>query len=211
MSGFYRLIVTLLKCIIWIPFRVRYEGRENLPAPGGRHILVANHIYMRDPVVIALGVPQQIFFMAKSEFFDKPLVAWFFRRVGAFPVSRGEGDMDSVAHAEELVDKGKLLGVFPEGRRNGSGKLLRPKSGTAFIARATGADVIPCAVLYGEKRLRQEITVRYGRPIPYAALGFADDQPASLRRASKIIMEGISALLPPEPSAPEKSDEDPDC
>lgn len=54
--------------------------------------------------------------MAKAELFSKKIGAWFFgKQLGAFPVKRGAGDTGAIDTAKEIVNSGKLLGIFPEG------------------------------------------------------------------------------------------------
>ena len=116
--------------------------------------------------------------------------------LGVFPVNRGAGDMSAINRAVELVQTGHLVGIFPEGTRNRTGGPMKPKSGAALIARQTGADVLPCALLFGERRgFRSRITVKIGPVIPYGELGFEGEERSSLRRASKLIMGRINALL----------------
>ena len=116
--------------------------------------------------------------------------------LGAFPINRGEGDLDAIGKAVGLVQAGHLVGIFPEGTRNRTGGPMRPKSGTAFIARQTGADILPCALVFGERRgFRSRITVKIGPVIPYRELGFEGEERTSLRRASKLIMGRINTLL----------------
>ena len=102
-----------------------------------------------------------------------------------------------------MVKNGHLVGIFPEGTRNRTGGPMKPKSGTAFIARQTGADVLPCALLFGERQgFRSRITVKIGEIIPYSELGFQGEERSSLRKASKLIMGRINALLGWEAEAP---------
>lgn len=196
MTPFYAFAWFVTRMIWAVLFNVTYEGTENIPKTGGA-LVVCNHRFLKDPLLLAHGFSRrQLHFMAKAEWFqNKPLgmlIGW----LGAFPVNRGEGDLSSLDHAAKLVRDGKLVAIFPEGTRNRSGGPMRPKSGTAFIARQTGADIIPCALIFGEKRgFREKITVRIGKVIPYQELGFAEEERTSLRRASKLIMGRINDLL----------------
>ena len=93
--------------------------------------------------------------MAKAELFSKKIGAWFFgKQLGAFPVKRGAGDTGAIDTAKEIVNSGKLLGIFPEGTRSRDGQLGRAKSGAALIAAQTGAAVIPVAIKAKDQKIR---------------------------------------------------------
>lgn len=196
MTPFYAFAWFVTRVIWAVLFDVIYEGRENIPKTGGA-LVVCNHRFLKDPLLLAHGFShRQLFFMAKAEWYKNKPFGMLLRWLGAFPVNRGEGDLSAIDHAVELVKGGRLVAIFPEGTRNRTGGPMRPKSGTAFIARQTGADIIPCAIIFGEKRgFREKITVKIGQVIPYQELGFEGEERTSLRRASKLIMGRVNDLL----------------
>ena len=196
MKPFYAFARWVTRVIWAILYDVRFEGRENIPPEGGG-LVVCNHRFLKDPVVLAHAFPRrQVYFMSKAEWFDNKPLGMLLGALGVFPVNRGQGDMSAVNHAMDLVKDGQLVGIFPEGTRNRTGGPMKPKSGTAFIARQTRADIIPCALVYGEKRgFRSRIVVKIGEVIPYGELGFEGEERTSLRRASKLIMGRINSLL----------------
>ena len=196
MTPFYAFAWWVTRIIWAVLYDIRVEGRENIPKEGGA-LVVCNHRFMKDPIVLAHAIPRrQVFFMSKAEWFDNKALGLLLRTLGVFPVNRGAGDMSAIDHAVELVKGGQLVGIFPEGTRNRTGGPMKPKSGTAFIARQTGADILPCALLFGERQgFRSRITVKIGPVIPYRDLGFQGEERTSLRRASKLIMGRINALL----------------
>ena len=185
-------------------FRIRYEGLENIPAGGG-YILACNHPSYFDPPIVAHKVPVQVRYLAKAELLRVPILGFFIRRLGIIPVKRGENDNSAINKAVEVVRDGGVLGVFPEGTRNKGGPTLRPRSGVAIIAGQTGADILPMAITYHKGvRLGGSVTVRYGRLIPNGEIGVDAASPASLRQASKFIMNEIIALMDPPPGEGER-------
>lgn len=196
MTPFYAFARAVTRVIWAILYDIRFEGRENIPKEGGA-LVVCNHRFMKDPIVLAHAIPRrQIYFMSKAEWFENKALAIFFQALGVFPINRGEGDFTAINHAVELVKAGKLVGIFPEGTRNRTGGPMKPKSGAAFIARQTEADILPCALLFGERHgFRSKITVKIGEVIPYGDLGFEGEGRSSLRKASKLIMGRINTLL----------------
>lgn len=185
-------------CMIFLRmmFRIKIEGMENIPQAKG-YILVANHRSNFDPLFVVTAVHSQVHYMAKAELFKSAIGNRFFRAVGAFPVERGKGDSGAIEWATRLIHEGRVLGMFPEGTRSPTAVPLRPKSGAAMIAQQTGADVLPCAVCFGEKLgFRATVTIRYGTLIKNEAFGFSGElSPHEIKAASRKMMDEIIALM----------------
>lgn len=181
-------------------FRMSYEGLENIPKDRGV-ILASNHKSGMDPLFIAHKIPGHLHFMAKIELFKNPVMGWILRHVNAFPVDRGKGDTSALDEAKARIEGGGVLGMFIEGHRSKDGRPQRARSGVALIAGRTGADILPCAVVYGQKlRFRARVTVRYGPIIKNETLGIDLASPSSLRLAAKSVMSDIVELLGPVPA-----------
>src|SRR5207237_3084645 len=89
--------------------------------------------------------PGPVRFMAKRELFDKPLLARFFHELGGFSVDRDAYDLRAVEIALEVIRRGEVLGMYPEGTRT-PGTLLPFLPGAAWIALKTGATLLPAAI-----------------------------------------------------------------
>jgi 1-acyl-sn-glycerol-3-phosphate acyltransferase len=178
-------------------FRLRVRGLEHLP--DGGFVLAANHTSNFDPW--PLGIPflpgRQLRFMAKSELFN-PVLAPLLRASGAFKVRRGEGDVEAIRTAAELVRAGEIVVMFPEGTRQRKGLRKkhepRPHSGAARIALTAGAPLVPAAIA-GTDRLSRlgPLRVAYGRPLDLSDLEGFDPKTAS-QTATTRLMEAIEAL-----------------
>lgn len=126
-------------------FRVRMSGRENIPA-GGPAIIAPNHKNFLDAFFVGLASRRHVRFMAKVELFKGPL-GWLFLRLGAFPVRRGEADVEAVETARAILAAGGLVVVFPEGTRvEEPGALGSPHHGAGRLALETGAPIVPAAI-----------------------------------------------------------------
>ena len=122
-------------------YRVELRGTENIPARGGV-ILVANHESLFDPWLLALATPRPVRYMAKSELWRYAPVGRALEAFGAFPVERGAGDATAISNAAELLRRGQVLGIFPQG----TSKQLESRPfhrGAARLALATGAPIVP--------------------------------------------------------------------
>ncbi len=191
----YNAVRGLAKTVCKKRWKITYLGQENIPKNGG-FIIACNHQDALDPLVIANGCPRVIHFMAKEELFKNGLVARFLKRLNAFPVVRGSGDMSAVNYAIDIVKNGWVLGIFPEGTRSKDYTPMRAKSGTALIAKQSKADVLPVSIYTDEQYKKgTRLTVRFGKIIKYEELGFVEEHsPKELRAASKRIMGDIVAL-----------------
>jgi 1-acyl-sn-glycerol-3-phosphate acyltransferase len=152
-------------------FRLRTTGLERLPRQGG-FVLGVNHVSNIDPW--AVGIPlwpgRRLRWMGKVELF-KPVLGTLLRAGGAFPVRRGEGDVQAIQTAIRVCRDGDVLVMFPEGTRRQKGLRKRfqprPHTGAARIALAAGVPLIPAAVAGTERLARlSPIRVVYGDPIP---------------------------------------------
>ena len=197
MSPVYLLAAAISWPFVKAGFRLRARGRENLPEGG--FVLAANHTSNFDPW--PLGLPlfprRQLRFMGKSELF-KPLLGPILRAGGAFPVRRGEGDLEAIQQAVELVREGEVVVMFPEGTRRKKG--LRKKyearahTGAALIALTADAPLVPAAIK-GTDRLSQlgPLRVAYGEPVPLDDLREVEIGRAA-REATERLMTAIAEL-----------------
>lgn len=185
--------VAVLFCL---RYKITYIGRENIPQDGG-FIIACNHQSGVDPIILGRGVKRTIHFMAKEELFENEALGIFIKHLNAFPVRRGQGDTTAVEFAEDIVRNGYVLGIFPEGTRSKDFKPARGKSGTALIAKMTGADVLPVSI-YTSDRYKKgtRLTVRFGKLIKNEEFGFTEEPHSAkeLKDATKRIMGDITSL-----------------
>lgn len=193
---FYKVALPLIKAFSHFRYNITYKGMENIPEKGG-FIVAANHISFSDPAVIIAAFPHTIHFMAKSELFENPALSLAVRNLNAFPVRRGFSDRKALVYAIEVIQAGGVLGIFPEGRRVRSAVPESAKTGVAFIAKKTGADILPVSLYVdpNEDVMRPKITVTFGKIIKNEELCFDGDKGSSaVRKAADIIMERITDL-----------------
>jgi 1-acyl-sn-glycerol-3-phosphate acyltransferase len=179
-------------------FRYRAHGVENLPGEGG-FVLSANHTSNFDPwpLGFALWPQRQLYFMAKVELFN-PILGPPLRAGGAFPVRRGEQDIDAIETAVRLCREGKIVAMFPEGTRKSKGLVKKfshkPRTGAARIALAANVPLVPAAIR-GTDRLARlaRLEVVYGAPVETADLAGMAPRDAA-RNATDRLMASIYEL-----------------
>ena len=201
MAKTYYPSIWFVKSLLLTITRFQVVGVGNVPKTGPL-IVVSNHLSRADPPIIGAGIPRRIVFMAKEELFRSPLMALIVKGFGAFPVRKREADRDALRQAQEVLEKGLALGVFPEGTRSKTAVLQPGMLGAAFIALRTGAPVLPVGI-YGTEGLNAArllrhpaITLHIGEPFTVApAQGRVTRQ--ALQDLTAHIMERIAQLLPP--------------
>ncbi|WP_344884182.1 lysophospholipid acyltransferase family protein [Allokutzneria multivorans] len=178
----YQLMRRVLSPLARLIFRPRIEGLDNVPQHGAV-ILASNHLSFVDSLVIPLIVPRKVAFLAKAEYFHGKGVKgaisrWFFTMIGQIPVERGRGRAakDALDVAINVLTEGGAFGIYPEGTRSEDGRLYRGKTGVGRIALASGAPVVPVALI-GTERIQPigkklprpyRVTVRFGEPLDFS-------------------------------------------
>lgn len=163
MNRFFRFVWTVFGPIFRFIHPLDVRGRENLPAHGA--LLCATHSSNWDPVFIAISLPidYHLRAMAKESLFRIPVLKWIVRKLGAFPVSRGETDIQSMRTALKVLKEGENLLIFPEGRRVKQEGDEPAKGGAAVIGIRTGAVFVPVFVDI-RKPLFRRTRVIFGEP-----------------------------------------------
>ncbi|MFC4949029.1 lysophospholipid acyltransferase family protein [Pseudonocardia sp. GCM10023141] len=180
---------------IFVPFfRVRAHGREQMPR-SGPVVLVANHSSFADGPVLFGLLGRRLVFLIKREMFTG-LLGWTLLRIGQLSVRRGAPDRGPLMAAVAVLRDGGVVGVFPEGTR-GSGDVEAAEHGAAWLARTTGAPVVP-VVCRGtrrpadrRRRFRPRVDVLVGEPI---AVGGAKGR-AGLTAATETIRAAMAGLV----------------
>ncbi len=172
----YWVLKAFLTPVFWLLFRVRVEGREHIPKHGPA-VLAANHQSFCDSFFIPLVVHRKVTYLAKSEYFDSWKTAWFFRAAGQLPIRRGGGSASERALETARTDvlaKGKLLGLYPEGTRTLDRNVHKGRTGVTRLSRECGVPVIPVGVIgtvdvqpVNSNMMRpfKTVTIRFGEPM----------------------------------------------
>lgn len=202
---FYRTGWLLVRLIMAVYARVEIVGAQNMPRRGGV-IVVSNHLNNADPGLVGGFLPRRVVFMAKDEMFQWPLFGGYVRLIGAFPVRRLEADLRALRKAVQVLRRGEVLVMFPEGTRSKTGSMGRGHPGTAMVALRTGAPILPVAITGTEvvrlpgdffrpfRRTRVRMVVGEPFLLPPVSRPKAED----IERCTDIIMSRIAALLPPQ-------------
>jgi 1-acyl-sn-glycerol-3-phosphate acyltransferase len=154
---------------------IELHGFERLPETGGA-ILCPNHISFLDSAFLMLSVPRNISFVGKAEYMRSWKTKYLFPVLGMIPIDRSGGSKSAAALevAAEVLRRGELFGVFPEGTRSRDGKLHKGRTGAARLALETGVPIFPVGVVGTDRiqppdarapKLFRSCSISIGRPI----------------------------------------------
>lgn len=169
--------------------RVEVSGAHHLDGAGGM-VVVCNHVGWSDPLWVGYAAfPRTLQQMAKKELFAIPVVAWFVRSGGGFPVDRGRPGPATIKHAIALVAAGERLLIFPAGTRGQED--ADSKRGAATIALRARVPIVP-AYFRGPSGMRlahlwrrPRIDIVFGPPVHGPADG-ASDKATALNYTAQI-------------------------
>jgi 1-acyl-sn-glycerol-3-phosphate acyltransferase len=194
----YRLERMIFASVLYAWFRPKVVGRENIPATGPA-ILAPVHRSFADFGFAAFCTERKLFFMTKDEMWNNRWLGKLLLTVGAFPVHRESADREALQRAEEVLDRGELLVLFPEGTRREGQPIVNLMEGATFLSARTGAPIIPIGIGGSDLAMPKGSAV----PKPYTiqvVIGPAIPPPARTEggRVSRSAVRAATAALVPK-------------
>ena len=184
-------------------------GKENIPAKAP-YIVASNHRGIVEPAVLLHTFNRWIYFMAKHETFDMPIIGKLISSAGMFPVRRGELDRAALKKAVDYLNSGQVVGIMPEGTRGRSDltDFNAFKKGTAWVATMAGkVPIVPVGITGPEdilalieeqslsKTWQEILSIRTGKTKPIVNLSIGKpivDYPKDRSVLTDMIFKGIS-------------------
>jgi 1-acyl-sn-glycerol-3-phosphate acyltransferase len=184
-------------------FGLRVDGLEHLPADGP-YIIAANHHNYLDGVVLAVALPRPIAFLVMPRVWRAtPLHPLLHRQIGSIMLNLERPDVGALRGALRALDRGRVVGIFPEGPFSVRGCLERGLPGVGLLALRAGVPVVPAGIqgtfqaLVGRRGYiprRHPLAVTFGPPRRF--LREAGHGRAARGRITQRIMDDIATLLP---------------
>ena len=161
--------------VVWIGavlFRVRVEGRENVPRTGGC-VIAPVHRSNLDTPILGYITRRRMRYMGKDTLWKNKAMAWFVSALGGFPVVRGTADREALRSCQAVLERGEPLVMFPEGTRQSGQVVKEIFDGPAFVASRAGVPIVPVGIggservmPKGSKLIRpKKIVIIVGKPI----------------------------------------------
>lgn len=201
----------IVRAMAWLIFRItvallggfRHEGRENVPKTGGV-LITPNHISDADPPLVGIALPRSCYFMAKEELFQLPLIGPLIRLLHGFPVKRYTADRAALRTAEQLLERGEAVVIFPEGKLSEDGQLQEFLPGVLLVAQRASVPIVPTIIEgsdslmpYGKlipQHAHRRIIVRFGQPVTLAELTGGAKGGDALKQGAERLREIMQAL-----------------
>ncbi len=192
----------LSRLVLAVFGRCHYIDADNVPKTGPV-IIAPNHVSYLDPPTAGSGYRRVTHFMAKQELFKIPVLGWLIKAVGSFPVKQHSADRAALRTALDLLAKGEVVCIFPEGTRSLDGKLLPAQAGIGMVALKSRAPVVPVALIGTDRVLPPhssffhfaKVKVVYGKPLTFDDLYESGMDREAVEEVGRRIMSAISDLL----------------
>ncbi len=168
-------------------YRIRVEGRDNIPERGGA-LFVSNHLSFVDAALLTASTDRFVRFIMFKGIYDHPVVWPFARIMQAIPISsllRPREMIHSLRTASDAIRNGEVVCIFAEGQITRIGQMLPFRRGFERIMKDVDAPIIPVhldgvwgSIFSFESRrflwkipraLPYPTTVSFGKPLPATA------------------------------------------
>jgi len=185
---FYTVVRSIARFWVWFLFKhVDVRSPEQVPATGPVLLCINHPNNFIDSLLVGAVLTRKIHYLTTAALFRNVLLARFLTTCGAIPVYRKQDDPDKMSRNAEtfsaclaMLDRGRLIGIYPEGTTHAEARVQRIKTGAARIAlqyesrRAHGAEraltLIPVGLTFdARKSFRGHVRVSFGEPVPVAA------------------------------------------
>ena len=148
------------------------------------------------------GLPRPVALLGKAEYTERLVTRWLFCGAGMIPIRR-EDPADAARAFDELhkvLERGGVVGIYPEGTRSRDGRLHRGHTGAAHLSLITGAPIVPAGITgtdqilpTGARLVRpfRRATIALGRPMVPEVYG---PQASTNRRRRELTDQLMSAI-----------------
>ena len=179
----WRLPQSLIRYLLGLLFRgayhIRVEGFHNIPSQGAV-LMLGNHISWLDWAIIQIASPRPIRFVMHRAIYQRWYLKWFFKLFGVIPIARGHSKA-SLEQVNQLLKRGEVVCLFPEGSISRTGHLGRFKRGFERTVDGVDGIILPFYLrgLWGSRlsrssqpqdqlhtRVRRDIIIAFGEPLP---------------------------------------------
>ncbi|GAB4581229.1 MAG: lysophospholipid acyltransferase family protein [Anaerolineales bacterium] len=194
----------LFRQVFRITYRIRFYGKENIPAEGA-YLIAHNHVSVVDPAVILAFWPISVQAIGAVELWQRPGQNWLVQLYGTLPVNRGEMDRQFIQSAVDVLRSGLPLLIAPEGTRSHTPGMKRANPGIAYLVERAQVPVLPVAVT-GNSDEHLKLAAKGKRPLLEVRVGELfllppmEGQGAARREARQrnadLVLEQVAELLP---------------
>jgi acyl-[acyl-carrier-protein]-phospholipid O-acyltransferase/long-chain-fatty-acid--[acyl-carrier-protein] ligase len=187
-----RLMLIILTNTI---YRIRINGRENIPDKGGV-LFVCNHLSYVDALLLVASIDRPIRFIMAQDVYSIRFIKPFAKILKAIPIPatvRPRETLKALGQARELIRQGEVVCIFAEGQISRTGNLLPFRKGFERIMKGLDNPILPINLdgVWGSifsfergrflykwpRKIPFPVTVSFGKPLP------AQTPPGEVRKA----------------------------
>lgn len=187
-----RFLKVILHFVAIIYARPKKVGESNIPKEGN-YIICANHVHALDAPVLVLSLKREVIFIAKEELFKNKILRWLGNAFDVIAIKRDSADMEAMKLSFKALKQKKILGLFPEGTRNGMAKGVKLHNGAALISLKTNSPIIPVGIQGNFKPFRK-VKLNIGKPMDFSELASEKNNKEVLDKITKEVMNEVVRL-----------------
>ncbi|MBL7214852.1 MAG: 1-acyl-sn-glycerol-3-phosphate acyltransferase [Phycisphaerae bacterium] len=159
--------------IVRLLYRVRVYGKENIPRDGAVLVL-SSHQSFFDPM-LCQGWLRRPFYYVPRETLFVGFWGWAIDSFYTIPINQEQVSLKSMRSIIDVLKRGHIVCLYPEGSRTLDGKIDEIKPGFCLLARRSKAAIVPMVIdgIFERWPRTQKypkpggrVGVIYGKPIP---------------------------------------------
>ncbi len=151
MNMYYRMIKMIFRIFHCVSSQsCRVSGESN--ARSAAKIIAANHTNVTDGLFLPFVFQENLHFFIQAYASDIPVMGWLFKKSGQIPVDPGHKNQ-SLDQAAKLLDQGKTVVIFPEGRLNPDNHFLKARTRAVRLSLMTNSPIIPVGFYVPQRHL----------------------------------------------------------
>lgn len=183
----YKILRPIFTCIFKIYYSPTIINKNYIPLEGAA-VIAGNHKHALDPILVDVCTKRVVHTLAKKDLHDGKF-GWLFKSVGTIPVDlKAKHNKDALNSAIQYLQKGQLINVSPEAKRNYTNEVLLPfKVGTVVMANRTNTPIIPYAITGDYKFRSKNLKITFGKPIDVSNL--------EVEQANELLYKKVKELL----------------
>lgn len=185
------LLYRILRPIFTVIFKLYYNptiiNKEYIPKNGAA-VIAGNHKHALDPILVDVCTKRVVHTLAKKDLHDGKF-GWLFRAVGTIPVDlKAKHNKQALTSAIEYLNKGALINVSPEAKRNYTNEILLPfKVGAVVMSQRINCNIIPYSITGDYKFRSKNLKITFGKPLDVSKL--------AVEEANQLLYEIVKELL----------------
>lgn len=162
-SRLYRVLRPVLKAFTNIFIRPKYIGLNNIPKDKPI-VLAGNHTNNLDCLLLVSSTKRSVHFLAKNELWRGPKKV-LFANLGLIPVDRTKSNPEALQTAQECLNSGGVIGIFPEGTTEKGRGLMPFKVGAVKMAKNTNTKIVPFVIKGKYRMVSRDLVIKFGKPL----------------------------------------------